>query len=259
MTVGNDGARLQQFIEDVRTFAGQTVTVSFWAKGTNPTTAGSIACKLLQDFGTGGSPSAQVNLTQQTFVLTANWTRYSFTFAVPSISGKTIGTDANSSKLALFIEQGSSTSTDAWTLDLWGVQVEAGSIATPFQTATGTIAGELAACQRYYEKSYAQGSAPAGITTSNAIAWNAASTSADRNYVYVPFKVTKRGTPTITVYSPITGASAKLYNALTSAGDKNASTNYIQDTSFAIYLGPTDGANAVGDLLLAHYVASAEL
>ena len=39
VTTGNDGMRIQQLIEDVRTFAGQTVTVSFWAKGTNPATA----------------------------------------------------------------------------------------------------------------------------------------------------------------------------------------------------------------------------
>jgi hypothetical protein len=148
-TVGNDFCRLEQKIESVRTFAGQTATISFWAKGTNPTTAGNLAITLQQFFGTGGSPSAQNLLTQQTFVLTANWTRYSFTFAVPSISGKTLGTNGDDC-LGVWIGQGTSTSADAWTLDLWGVQAEYGSYATPFQTATGTIQGELAACQRYY-------------------------------------------------------------------------------------------------------------
>jgi hypothetical protein len=40
------------------------------------------------------------------------------------------------------------------TIDFWGIQVEAGSTATAFQTATGTIQGELAACQRYYYRIY---------------------------------------------------------------------------------------------------------
>jgi len=145
VTVGNDNCRLEQKIEDVRTFAGQTVTLSFYAKGTNPTTTGNLSASLVQAFGSGGSLA--VTLTQ-TFVLTANWTRYSLTFAVGSMSGKTIGTG---SSLDVKLEQAASTSTDAWTLDVWGVQLEYGSKATPFQTASGgSPQAELAMCQRYY-------------------------------------------------------------------------------------------------------------
>jgi hypothetical protein len=151
VTTGNDLCRLEQRIEDVRTFAGQTVTLSFWAKGTNPATAGNLAADLTQFFGTGGSPSAEVTITQQTYVLTASWTRYSLTFSVPSIAGKTFGTNNNSS-LILRIGQGTSVSANGWTLDLWGVQLEYGSKATPFQTASGgSPQAELAMCQRYYE------------------------------------------------------------------------------------------------------------
>jgi hypothetical protein len=148
VTTGNDFAGLIQRIESVRTFAGQTMTVSFWAKGTNPTTAGKLSLQVEQVFGTGGSPSASV-AQYADFTLTANWTRYSLTFNVASISGKTLGTN-NDDYLSLRFGQGTSTSTDAWTLDLWGVQAEAGNVATAFQTATGTLQGELAACQRYY-------------------------------------------------------------------------------------------------------------
>jgi hypothetical protein len=151
VTTGNDYCRVLQTIESVRTFAGQTVTLSFWAKGTNPTTAGNLRVRLSQYFGTGGSPSAGVSTAEQTFVLTAGWTRYSFVLSVPSISGKTIGTN-NDDGLQVDIGQLSNASTDAWTLDLWGVQLEYGSKATPFQTASGgSIQGELAMCQRYFQ------------------------------------------------------------------------------------------------------------
>ena len=150
ITTGNDFARLQQNIESVRTFAGQTITVSFWAKGTNPATQGNLSFEVTQYFGTGGSPSAEARIAVGNFVLTANWTRYSFTYSVPSIAGKTLGTN-NNDFLGIILSQGSSVSTDGWTLDVWGVQAEAGSVATPFQTASGSIAGELALCQRYYQ------------------------------------------------------------------------------------------------------------
>jgi hypothetical protein len=141
-TTGAQYSTLIQRIEDVRTFAGQTVTLSFWAKGTNPT--GNFEANLIQNFGSGGSSDAP--LIGQAFTVTGSWVRYTFTFAVPSVSGKTIGTG---SYLFTSIYQAAS-NTSVSTLDIWGVQLEAGSVATAFQTATGTIQGELAACQRYY-------------------------------------------------------------------------------------------------------------
>ena len=150
-----DYAIQRQLIESVRTFAGQTVTVSLWAKAN---TAASFAVDLYQQFGSGGSPSSQVDIAGSKTAVTTSWARYSFTFNVPSISGKTIGT-SNSDHLGLRVwssagstynSQTNSLGIQAITLDIWGVQVEAGSVATAFQTATGTLQGELAACQRYY-------------------------------------------------------------------------------------------------------------
>lgn len=147
-------AAIFQRIESVRTFAGQTVTFSFWAKATSGTP--NINVTLGQNFGTGGSPSATVSSVGTVQTITTSWARYSFTIAVPSISGKTIGT-TNDGYLAcgIFVSAGSATSAPTVgiqtnTFQIWGVQVEASSTASPFQTATGTKQGELAACQRYY-------------------------------------------------------------------------------------------------------------
>jgi len=129
---------LNQRIEDVRLFAGQTATLSFWAKADSTRTKDVY---IHQYFGTGGSADY---FSQPSFTVTSSWQRYSFTFAVPSISGKTIGTGS-------YFEIGiRTTMTTGMNLQVWGVQLESGSVATPFSTATGTVQGELAACQRYY-------------------------------------------------------------------------------------------------------------
>jgi hypothetical protein len=137
-TSTNTTTLVSQPIEDVRTFAGQTATFSFWAKSASGQT---ISLGLNQNFGSGGSGTVQTSLTSQT--ITTSWVRYSATVAVPSISGKTIGT---SNYLEFFINGAINNA-----LDIWGVKAEIGSVATAFQTATGTIQGELAACQRYYQ------------------------------------------------------------------------------------------------------------
>ena len=130
-----------QKIENVQTLAGQTATLSFWAKGDSSRTAAGIIVG--QAFGTGGSSFVSSYITS-TYSVTSTWTRYSYTFTVPSIAGKTIG--AGSSLNIYFrvpVASGATT-------DIWGVQLEAGSVATPFTTASGTLQGELALCQRYF-------------------------------------------------------------------------------------------------------------
>ena len=133
--------QMQQKIEDVRTFANQTVTFSFWAKADSSRT-GLVYWE--QNFGSGGSATVQSTVFPAP-ALTTSWQRFTYTFTLPSISGKTIGTG---SCLIFYIRNGGTAS--GANLDIWGAQLEAGSVATAFQTATGTIQGELAACQRYY-------------------------------------------------------------------------------------------------------------
>ena len=154
LTSGHSGtgeaAYLGQKIEDVRTFAGQTITVSFWAKAASGTPK--VGINLVQNFGSGGS--GEVIAPTGSVTLTTSWARYTLSVAIPSISGKTIGT---SSYLFLLLWTSAGTDYSGYTnigvqnatIDFWGVQTEIGT-ATAFQTATGTIQGELAACQRYF-------------------------------------------------------------------------------------------------------------
>jgi len=191
-----------QRIEDVRTFAGQTATLSFWAKAGSGTP--SIAVEIGQNFGTGGSPSADVNTYAGKTAITASWARYSITVAIPSISGKTLGTNANTSFLnsRFWLSAGTdfnartgSLGVQNATIQIWGVQLEYGSKATPFETATGTIQGELAACQRYYFRTTLQ---PDCITP-----WQGTNYSTTATAVIMSAKVTMRTIPTAVDYSNI--------------------------------------------------------
>jgi hypothetical protein len=158
VTGGTAGSRalVQQPIEDVRTFAGQTATVSFWAKAASGTPK--IGVELAQVFGSGGS-AAVTGIGAAAVTISTSWTRYTVTASVPSISGKTIGT-GSSLNLVLWVDAGSdfaarasSIGNQSGTFDIWGVQIEYGSKATPFETASGgSPQAELAMCQRYYQR-----------------------------------------------------------------------------------------------------------
>ena len=136
--------QLQQPIEGVKTFAGSQVAVSFWAF----TDAGTctISSSVTQFFGTGGSPSASVDtpLTLSATTITTTPTKITAVVTLPSIAGKTLGTDADSVSLLIRKVAGASNR-----LRIAQVQVEAGPVATPFESRPR--AAELALCQRYYE------------------------------------------------------------------------------------------------------------
>jgi hypothetical protein len=179
--------QISQQIEDVRTFAGRTVTVSFWAKAD---AARSMSFYLEQTFGAGGS--GLVMPVFQAFNITTSWARYSVTFDMPSISGKTISTGSNF--LYCAFRQGGTTVGNQ--LDLWGVQIEAGSALTPFVPAGGgSPQAELALCQRYYWRS--------SNTQSFARHGTGAFASSTLAYVPIVFPVTMRVAPTSVDFSTL--------------------------------------------------------
>ena len=261
VTSGQSGTTAQaQFatrVEDVRTFAGQTTTLSFWAKASSGTPY--VAADWLQLFGTGGS-SAVVGTGQKT-AITTSWARYSFIFAIDSVAGKTISTSNDSSvQIEIWTSAGTDYNTRAasmgiqsTTIDIWGVQWEAGSVATAFQTATGTLQGELAACQRYYEKSYAQATAPATATFTGCIdKYIGVTVTGSGDQLY--YRVTKRTAPTVTIYSASTGTSGKVWNN-SAAVDVTITGGSNGESGYSFYWTQTSG----GLNASYHYVASAEL
>ena len=230
---GGTYGSISQRIEDVRTFANQTITVSFWAKADSATT---IVRGGAQNFGSGGS--AQVNFATQSQAITTSWARYSLSFAVPSISGKTVGTSSHFILDLYFLESG------AKTVDLWGVQVEYGSTATPFQTATGTIQGELAACQRYYYRFTPTATSRIGVGYSDS------TTFANINVVFpvqmriAPTALEQSGTATD--YS-VANNAVTVCNAVPAIGSSNVqSINLSLQVAAGLVVGQAIQARLVG-------------
>lgn len=242
-----------QRIENARTFAGETVTLSFWARSTVGAQALNVG--LTQYFGSGGSPSAAANATLITgtspYTPTSSWQRFTFTFTVPSVAGKTFGTN-NDSFLYVKIFQYTATTTNT-SLDIWGVQLEAGSVATTFQTATGNPASELAACQRYYRE----------MNTQYGYICSGTSVNGTDTVFALPMPSPMRVNPTLTVSAnsdfDLIGSATRNVTGFNSVGGKNNFAVYAFYTTVAS--GQTAGQSAMlfPDGANARFILSAEL
>ena len=220
---------LQQLIEDVRTFAGQTVTISFWAKAAAST---SITTGFDRNYGSGGSGS-DFGIGTATHTLTTSWVRYTNTVALSSLTGKTIG--ANSYLTTSFGMPNNAT----FTVDIWGVQVEAGSSATDFQTASGSIQGELALCQRYFQLYVSGNSLPVAMGTYFA--------GGDLRMA-MNYPVTMRTAPALVVATG-TNYYISIFNTTTDSFDQlriyNASTNMMSVIADGASVSGTAGNGAI--------------
>jgi len=172
--------QLHQHLENVHLLAGKTVSVSFWAAASAALT---ISVNLYQAFGTGGSPSAQVVLAAQNCAITTAWgTRYSATFTLPSVSGKTLGTNGDDfTGLFFTMSDPASIGAQSGSVSFWGVQLEIGSVATQLEKLDASITN--AQCQRFYQGGFAR--------------LDAYGAAGSQISVTIPYVVPMRGVPTL--------------------------------------------------------------
>ena len=198
-TVGNNYCGIQQRVEDVRSLREGRATLSFWVKGTNPASGQYLVQMQRLPAGTSGS-TLDIPL-DDTYTVSSTWTRKVFTFDVPAL-GTSVTETANSLLyITLGAQEGTDTSTDAWELNITGVQLELGDTSTPFEHRS--YGDELARCQRYYEVDN-----PATPNTFGgnirAQAYHPANGSGNplnRDGPFQPYKVDKRASATVTTYA----------------------------------------------------------
>jgi hypothetical protein len=255
-SAANARTLLRYNIESGRTLAGTDITLSFWAQAGSGTPK--IAIEVGQNYGSGGSPSSQVNYYLGQATLSTSWQRFSFTYSLPSLSGKTLGTTNDGFvQVSLYVSAGTdfnartgSLGIQSNTFNIWGLQVEEGSVATAFQTATGTIQGELAACQRYYIRWGGSGAYEAiglgtGATTTIAsiyvnlpVQMRIAPTSVDYSTLGVFDGTTITGSAVPTIVSSYTGTKVVGLDATVSSGlTVNRPYRLITNNSTSGFLG----------------------
>lgn len=144
---------MYQGLAGVTAMSGQQVTLSFYAKSSVANKK--ISASHAQIFGTGGSATVDTPIGSVT--LTTSWARYSLTYTVPSISGKTIGT-SDHNRIYLWFDAGTTNATLASNIgqlsavvDITGLALEYGSVASPIR---GYVTSDRSMLERYYVRGY---------------------------------------------------------------------------------------------------------
>ena len=228
-------------------------TVSFWAKFT---LTDEMNVRLAWVDEVTSSTNRAVLETKDVDVIGGAWNFYTLTYDTAT------GVPINPTNVALEIliqNAGNEVNNEIF---VTGVKLEEGPNATPFTRAGDTLEGELAACQRYFERSYSQqnsiGQATSGGNFQSVAPFTGGTTNQRTGAGgWCPFKVEKRVTPTMTIYNPQTGAVGTCDVDL---GAQALPADTFNDSSTAVTFRLQSGQSATaGSRYRYHWTAEAEL
>ena len=248
---GTSYGQVRQFIEteNVKSLRSKTLTASAYVK-VSSNYSGVISWEI--GYSTGGDGSGAIyTVLSSTNATTASSSDASADYKRISCN-VTIPADAVGIYIGIVPSVVQATGVYC---SITGVQLEAGSSASPFEHRS--YGAELALCQRYYEKSYNTDVVPGTIT--NAGFSNSPATGFNTNLwgAMVRFNVTKRANPTISLWT-YSGVSGQWHYGVASQSEGLAnSLIYAPGMSgFTPYMT----AAATGqNTLYGHWTATAEL
>lgn len=185
-TAGTSSSGIYQKIEAVQSLAGKAVTLSVLCD----TASGSVDIYpwYKQYFGTGGSPSADVNYSGSVKTATTTLQKLTWTFTIPAITGKTLGTSGTDALEIGILRAYNSANGATGTINIYAVQIEPGIVSSDFLIPSYQTT--LALCQRYYYRQTSD-------STVTEIAFGIAMTAGNSARALVPVPVPMRARPAI--------------------------------------------------------------
>lgn len=236
--------------------AGIPVTLSFWAKaGANfSASSNNINASIYTGTGTDQSCASMLSWTgsahpiNATQAITTSWVRYQFT-ATLSSSATQIGVKIG------YTPSGTAGADD--NLFITGIQLEPGSIATPFEFRPFQIERKL--CLPYYQKSFAYTTAPAqnvGTSTGETF-FPMQKAGATINFIHVWLEERMRIAPTLTYYNP--AASNAQARDETGAADGSITGTAAVGERFVEVSYTGNAGSTVNNAYAVHWSATADL